>query len=82
MKWCKQLRKIWSQTLYETFKIQAEMTNHILHSDLKEMWDTWLIEASSELKKWTRIQKDGSTTPDKIKIARVLTEGCGEGVFL
>ena len=58
------------------------MISHIFHSDLKDMWEMWFINASSELKKWNRVQKDGLTAPERTDVTRGLTEGYIEEVLL
>ena len=58
------------------------MISHMLHNDLKDTWDMWIVKTSTELKKWNRLQEDGSATSGKTKVARGLTKGCVEEVIL
>ena len=37
----------------ETLKAKAEIISHMLHGDLMDTWDMWLIEVSTELKSGT-----------------------------
>ena len=73
---------MWAQKPFEAPKAKAEMNIQMLYGEFKDTWDMCLIEVSMELKKWNQIQKDGSTAPDKTKIAKGLTEECVEEALL
>ena len=74
--------QVWIQKPCDTPKVKTEMISYRLHGDLKDTWDMLLIEASSELKKWNRVQKDGSTAIEKANVVMGLIERCVEEIYL
>ena len=58
------------------------MINHIIHDDLNDTWDTWLIKSSSEISKWKRTHPDGFIITEIKKRARALIYSFVEKVLL